>query len=575
MQSLKPKFWDHEDVASGPSKDLFNFRRIWKMTVLLTAGVAIVPLILVATIDYNVTQQAIESEILLRTSRLVSNTKRAISFFLKERMSALDFINQDNSFDELSNPARLKEILKNLKQGFGGFVDLGVIDASGRQQTYVGPYKLEGKDYRDQEWFKKVLRRSIFISDVFMGFRKVPHVVIAVKQELSNGSFYVLRATIDTERFNELLSKLELAGLGDTFIINHDGILQTPSRYHGRVFGKIFLPVPNYAERTQVFEEKDLNGKALIVGYAYLTQTPFILMIIKHKGELMKPWYRTRLVLILFLTISIFIILVVTLGVVTYLVESIYVADRQRVMTLHEVEYSNKMASIGRLAASVAHEINNPLAIINEKAGLIKDLFILREGYVKDKKLVDLVDSVIYSVERCAAITRRLLSFTRGMELNIQLLNLEEVINEVFGFLSKEAEYRSIAVSVDAPADIPQLENDRGSLQEIFLNLFNNAFAAMSDEGHLEITVRQQDLNHVSVTVADDGSGIPQSDVKRVFEPYFSTKTKQGGTGLGLFITYGLVKKIGGTISVHSEVGKGTSFFITLPLHIKNEESNG
>ena len=532
-------------------------------------------MVLMATIDYNVTQHAIESEILLRTSRLVSNTRRTISFFLKERMAALDFINQDNSFDELSNPARLKEILKNLKQGFGGFVDLGVIDSSGRQQTYVGPYKLEGKDYRDQEWFKKVLKRSIFISDVFMGFRKVPHAVIAVKRELPNGSFYVLRATIDTERFNELLSKLELAGLGDAFIINYEGILQTPSRYHGMIFGKIFLPVPNYSERTQVFEEKDLNGEPLIVGYAYIAQTHLILMIIKHKGELMKPWNRTRLVLILFLTISIIIILVVTLGVATYLVDSIYVADRQRVMTLHEVEYSNKMASIGRLAASVAHEINNPLAIINEKAGLIKDLFILREGYAKDKKLMGLVDSVIYSVERCAAITRRLLSFTRGMELNIQLLNLKEVINEVLGFLSKEAEYRSIAVSVDVPVDIPQLESDRGSLQEIFLNLFNNGFAAMSDEGHLDITVRQQDLNHVSVTVADDGSGIPQSHLKRVFEPYFSTKTKRGGTGLGLSITYGLVQKIGGTISVQSKVGKGTSFFITLPLHMKKEGSNG
>jgi signal transduction histidine kinase len=224
------------------------------------------------------------------------------------------------------------------------------------------------------------------------------------------------------------------------------------------------------------------------------------------------------------------------------------------------------------LAAGVAHEINNPLAIINEKTGYIQDLITYKEEYAKDTKLLDLVDSILSSVERCSTITKRLLSFARHVDVRVRTVNLLETIEEVLSFLIKEAEYRSIAISVTAPNDIPPFESDRGRLQEIFLNLFNNAFAAMSDGGHLDITARREDENYVSVTITDDGCGIPEADLKRIFEPFFSTKKERGGTGLGLSITYGLVQEIGGDIKVQSEDGKGTSFTITLPLRMDKRE---
>ena len=187
MRRLKPKFWDYHDVAAGPYRHLFNFRRIWKWAVLLTAAVVLAPLISITLIDYNVTQHSIESEIMLRTSRLVSNTQRNISFFLVERKSALDFIDHENTFEQLNDQIRLDEILANLKNAFGGFVDLGVIDSSGTQRNYAGPYTLEGKDYSDQDWFREVVTRGVYISDVFLGFRRVPHLVIAVKHALPTG----------------------------------------------------------------------------------------------------------------------------------------------------------------------------------------------------------------------------------------------------------------------------------------------------------------------------------------------------------------------------------------------------
>ncbi len=572
LKRIKPAFWDHQDLISGPHKALFNFRRIWYATVLLTSAVVLLPLITMAVIDYKVTQHNIESAILLRTARLVSNTQRTISFFLDERRAALRFIEQDNTCEELKDPERLTSLLEHLKKGVGGFVDLGIIEFSGLHVNYAGPYNLQGVNYSRQQWFKEVMERGVYTSDVFLGFRRTPHLVVAIRHDLPEGPCYVLRASLDMEKFNDLLSNLEMAGRGDAFLINREGLLQTPSLYHGKVFEKVSLPVPEYAPRTRVLEWKNASGLPLIIGYRYIADTPFILMVVKQKEVLMKPWYETRIELIGFLLASITIVLIVILGGGTYLVNRIYLADQRRVMILHEVEYSNKMASIGRLAAGVAHEINNPLAIINEKAGLIKDLLSLKEGFADKEQLLDPINSILASVERCGRITRRLLGFARHMDVSIQTVNLGDIVQGVLDFLDKEAEYRSIAVSVDIPGDLPAIESDRGKLQQIFLNLINNAFAAMEDNGHLAITAKTEGRDFVSITVADDGCGIPENDLKRIFEPFFSTKIGSGGTGLGLSITYGLVQELGGKISVQSEVGKGTSFTITLPLKQEQKE---
>ncbi|MBW1765837.1 MAG: two-component sensor histidine kinase [Deltaproteobacteria bacterium] len=572
INRIKPKFWNHRDMASVPYKATCQFRRLWYGVILLTSAVALFPLIFLAVIDYKATQHDIESEILLRTSRLVSNTRRTISYFLEERKSALDFVVHDNSFEKCANPDRLDGILSNLKNAFGGFKDIGLIGPLGLQRFYVGPYNLKGKDYSDQEWYQQVVERGEYISDVFLGFRHVPHLIIAIKYTSESGSYCVLRATLDTEQFNDILSHLEMAGQGDAFVINHQGILQTPSRFHGKVFQKISLPIPEYAPRTRVFEWETADGVPLIIGYRYISDTPFILMVTKQKTELMKPWYNTRKELIGFLIISVMFILLVIFGGTTYLVNRIYMADQKLIMTLHNVEYSNKMASIGRLAAGVAHEINNPLAVINEKAGLIKDLLTIKKEYEKNDALAGSIEVIISSVERCGRVTKRLLGFARHMDVSIQSIRLDEMVQEVLEFLHKEAEYRAIAISLHFSDEIPRIETDAGKLQQILLNIINNAFAAMENGGRLDITAEMAGQEMVSITISDDGCGIAEANLKQVFEPFFSTKTVEGGTGLGLSITYGLVRELGGSIDVKSKVNKGTDFTIVLPLTIGKKE---
>ena len=153
-------------------------------------------------------------------------------------------------------------------------------------------------------------------------------------------------------------------------------------------------------------------------------------MICQQRSELIAPWRATRFRFLAFLV-----------GVANFLVQQIFEADQKRVATLHQIEYADKMASIGRLAAGVAHEINNPLAIINEKAGLIRDLFIIKKDDANDPKLLAVVESILRSVDRCAKITRRLLSFARhmGPVSGGEPVQLAETIDEV---IDRVAEYK-------------------------------------------------------------------------------------------------------------------------------------
>ena len=563
---LKPRFWDHEDAIGGPYKHHFDFHRIWKRAVLVTATVALVPLIVWALAGYRLNLDTTESELVLRTSQLVSNSWRSVSLFISERRSVLDFIAHDHTVETLNDKERLAAILDNLNKRFGGFTDLGVIDSSGVQQTYVGPHHLEGLNYSDKPWFRQVLKQGVYISELVMGFREEPHLDTAVRRELPDGTFFVLRAALDAQKFNELIAQFEVGEKSDAFVINRRGILQTPSRYFGSVLNQIPIRIPDYSPKAQVFESKNDQNEQMVIGYAHVPETPFILMIVKQKGELIPPWYKTGWAFTVILAVSILMILLVTLAVASHLVDQIHAADQERVDTLHQAEYTHKMVSLGRLASGVAHEINNPLAIINQKAGHIKDIFTLTEAYKNDPKLIGLVDSVLATVHRCAEVTKGLLNFARHLNLSVQTINLQEIASEVKGVLAKEAEFRSITVGVDLSEGIPPFESDRGKLEQIFFNLFNNAFEAMKDGGHLEIKVRREDADFVSINFSDSGPGIPEADLKHVFEPFFYSKTGEGRTGLGLAVTYALVQEIEGQIRVQSELGKGTHFNIRLPL---------
>jgi signal transduction histidine kinase len=575
--TIWPTFYRQDNDHLDPYFTFTDYRKIWTIGIFLLIATALVPLLAVTIIHYQLIQKSVDSELILRTERLASNARRAMTFFLEERLDALRFTVNEIRYDQLTNPHHLTEILRNLKLGFGGLTDLSVIDHTGIQVAYAGPFKLEGKNYSNQVWFVECQKYNFYVSEIFSGYRDLAHIIIAVKSIRPDSTFFILRATLETERLIETLSSFETGAHADIFLTNRSGIIQTSSKYYGDIFEKMTLPVPDFSPRTQTVKSSDGQGRSIITGYAFITtqiaDTPFILMVIKQKAGMMGVWQELRSNINWFVSFSIMVIILVVTITCTFMVNKLYLADRAKAETMALIEQNNQLASIGQLAAGVAHEINNPLALINETAGYVKDLVVIKEQSHEDKELLENIDYILEAVERCGTITRQLLGFARKFDVSIQKVNLKEVISDVLNFHNKEAEYRNIKVHVDVPEDNLEIKTDRGKLQQILLNLVNNAFQAVENGGWLDIHASYNGPDKVGITISDNGCGMPQECLPKIFEPFFTTKERGVGTGLGLTITYGLVKKLNGNISVESKEDEGTIFTITLPTLIQEEIS--
>lgn len=548
----------------GTEESTFRYRRLRRFSILLMSLVGLGPLIIMTVINFHQYQKALRADIVYPITRQTSNTAHALESFITERRSALNFVINEQKFEDLSDHGRLAKVFGDLKNAFGGFVDLGLIDQKGNQISYVGPYTLEGKNYSDQDWFHEVRLKGVYVSDVFMGYRGFPHFVIAVMRERENNDYYILRATIDSdELYRDILSQ-NLSSSSDAFLINKAGILQTPSHFYGNILDKLPFSVPEYSSKTEIIEQNSSTSH-LIIGYSYIEDTPFILMETIKPSSYMENWLTVRNNLIWFLAASMLVILGVIIWGSYHLVGRIRDADLKRTKILHEIEYTSKMASIGRIAAGVAHEINNPMAIINENAGMVRDLLSVSDAFPLKEKILKHINSISTSVERCSRITHRLLGFAKRMDPQIESIDLGELVNEVLSFLGKEALHRNIKINCAFSDDIPQIHSDRGQLQQVVLNILNNALEAVKDGGNIDLSMKCRSDGLIDIIISDNGPGISKDDLEKIFEPFFTTKKKHG-TGLGLSITYGIVQRLGGQIDVKSELGKGSKFIVTLPI---------
>ena len=247
-----------------------------------------------------------------------------------------------------------------------------------------------------------------------------------------------------------------------------------------------------------------------------------------------------------------------------------------------EVEYRKQMeqqmiaterlASLGTLAAGVAHEINNPLAIIRESAGWMQQLFARDE--LKDMPRRDdfakALDKVEKSVERASRITHQLLGVVGKSESIVSEVDLAELVEEAIQLISHEIKNKDIEIIRQMEPSLSSIQSDPYQLRQVFLNLLTNAVHAIKSTGTITIAIKDSGDSRM-ITISDTGGGIPRENLAKIFEPFFSTKSPGAGTGLGLFVTRGIIEKLGGTIELKSELGLGTSFCIRLPKHQKND----
>ena len=544
-----------------------------------------VPLTLISVLSHYQYEQLLQEEEMDQLVLTMEEAQNTIEAFVSELQSVVKFVARDDRYQELLDPKELAALFVRLQSEYPGFADIEIIDSAGTQKAYFGPYTLEDHSYIDQTWYKEVLLQGVYISNVFSGFRQVPHFVIAVSREHpQKEGRWVLRVTIDGKTLQNFINTISTSSADDMFLVDSDYVAQTQPQRYGVIGEKCILhdiegTVESRGRNNQqedsvvrdkstgmLIVKKTFKGHEINHAIVDLLDTPWKLVLIKEQYLHADTWelFKIKLVAMFFscIIVAVFVILEISTAITNHLRES----DKRRQQLYSEAEHTNKLASIGRLAAGVAHEINNPLSIINQKTGLVQDFMEMMDDFEHKAMMVEAHESIQRSVNRCKTITHRLLGFARQTDVQVEEIDINATIREVIDFLAKEAMYNQIRIGFDLDQSVKKIFSDRGPLQQIFLNITNNAIDAIGSNGKITLSSRQVDQSTIQVKIIDDGPGMPAEVRKRIFEPFFTTKGTGKGTGLGLSITYGLVKKLGGDIKVISEVGKGTTFEITLPI---------
>ena len=538
------------------------YRRLRGQIFLVLLGFGLIPLIVMGITGFMANREETETRMRNVLEAMVKNRKATVELFLEATLRQLDLVGTSFSVAELTQPKLLESLLDQMRRDRGAIIDLGLIGSNGRHITYVGPYQLQEMDYRDQPWFQQAMVLGRYESDVFLGFRRFPHMVIAVKKR-EEGKDYILRATIDTDLLSSLVREGGLESGADVFILNRDGEYQT--RYSGehRLMEKAdcgSLPVHSGVRVAEMWR----GGTREFLATAWLRGDSWVL-VARQQAPGFWLLIGAHPAVVGALSVGVVLVPLLSLLITRYRMRQIQGLETERAALYESVAQTQKMAAIGRLAAGIAHEINNPLAIIQAQVGVLADILAEHPAVPGSHEFKDRIGKIEAQVERCRKVTHRLLGFSRRIGPELEPVDVAAALNETLSFVEKEVEASRVKIIREIGADVPIIRSNLSQMQQVFLNLINNAVDAVGQGGEVRLVVRSEESG-VVVKVADNGPGIPEKHVGRIFEPFFSSKVGAGGhSGLGLAICQEIMRGLGGRISVESAPGHGTAFTLWFP----------
>jgi two-component system NtrC family sensor kinase len=539
--------------------------------------VPLVPLVLILGIGYYYFATTVETDTTASMRRIVTDHGQMIERFLQERQADLEFVVDTHGFSALQRPEGLRAIFAALQRQSPAFADLGIFDADGLHVAYQGAYPLQGKVYKDTEWFQQVMAQGTYVSNVFLGFRNVPHFIIAIAREV-DGRPWVIRATIDSLLFSDMVRRFRFGRTGEAFIIDAAGILQTDRRSGGRLMeaspDKDLIPAAG--QEATAFIAREAGGGKYLYTALGLKQGQWRLVVRREVADAFAGLRTAVYLIVLTMTLGGSVIVALAVTLTRMILRRMDRADSEKRRLNEQLIRAARLAEIGQMASGVAHEINNPLQIIKSEQLLIEmNLADLKSAgqLPPSATLAEIEESfqqIKAQIDRCGKITQAVLKFGRQSEVRIEPVALQALVPEIVAMVAKKAAVHGIRVEQALPEDLSPVDGDPGQLQQVFLNLFNNAIDAILERhgatgGRLAVRASHGDHGRVVVRVEDNGSGISPDNLEKVFAPFFTTKPVGKGTGLGLAVCYGIVEQMGGRMSVTSETGVGTAFSVDLP----------
>jgi two-component system NtrC family sensor kinase len=552
------------------------YRSLLRNVVLTILFTAMVPTVAVSLFILNEFRSAYEKKAYDHLELLARKHKKNIDMFLDEKLMDIRMLSNANRLEDLSDEALLNRKFIELQRAYGrSFVDLGVVDHRGYQIAYAGPLDLSGANYADTDWFKTAISSPYFVSDVFKGLRGSPHFIITVRHQ-HKGQPWILRATIDFAEFNNLVEYLRIGQTGFAFILNRSGKFQTSPTVDVKsdqliedLKKNVLLERPSL-----IFRSTNHEGKEIVYSITTLKNDEWVMVLQQDYSEVFADLRSTQKIALLIILVGSLVIVATALLLSQRLIRRISLADeekqaadQEKEMMSKQVIETGKLASIGELAAGIAHEINNPVAIMIEEAGWMEDL-LEDDEFEKGENLDEFyraLKQISTQGRRCKEITHKLLSFARKTDSRVTEISVNDMLNEIVYLSSQRAKYGNIEFKTRLAENLPPISASETEMQQVFLNLVNNAIDALEKTGGTIWLNSKLVKDEIVVEVVDNGPGIAEANLARIFDPFYTTKPVGKGTGLGLSICYGIIKKIGGDITAHSVKGEGASFRVHIP----------
>jgi two-component system NtrC family sensor kinase len=341
----------------------------------------------------------------------------------------------------------------------------------------------------------------------------------------------------------------------------------------------------------RTFIRKDARGEACLFATTWLQEKEWLLVVRQETADAFKALRSATFMILVIMILGGITITILAYTLTRQIIRRMQRIDEEKQQLGQQLIRATRLAELGQMAAGFAHEINNPLQIMKSDRTLLEMIFsdLKKKGILPESDVRDLEETLAQlrlQIERCAKITQTILEFGRKNEPMEKDVDVGSFITEMTSMISEKASVQGIRLEKVISEQTPLLRADPSQLQQVLLNLLNNAIDAITERhgcegGELSVQAGPGVNGGVMISVRDNGAGISLENQKKIFAPFFTTKAPGKGTGLGLYVCYGIIQGMGGTMEVKSQRGEGTTFVVTLPgggarnMECKAKQSSG